>query len=78
MDRRKKIKPKYQEGDLVRTADLNKTFLKSDTTEWSHKLYKILELNNGTIASYKTDNLPERYNEALLEKTELTMKKIKM
>ena len=74
LDKRKKIKPKYEIDDLVRTADLKKTFSKSDTTNWSYKLYKITEIVNDTIPSYKIDNLPERYNEALLKKTELTLK----
>ena len=74
LDKRKKIKPKFQVNDLVRTANLRKTFSKSDTTNWSHKLFKITELINNTIASYRLDNLPERYNESLLKKTELTMK----
>ena len=73
LDKRKKIKPKYQINDLVRTADLKKTFSKGDTTNWSYKLYKITEIINDTIPSYKIDNLKERYNEALLKKTELTM-----
>ena len=30
-------------------------------------MYKITEINNDTIPSYKIDNLPERYNEALLK-----------
>ena len=50
-----------------------KTFSKGDTTNWSYKLYKITELIIDTIPSYRLDNLPERYNEALLKKTELTM-----
>ena len=62
IDKRNKIKPKYKIGDLVRTADLKKTFSKSDTTNWSYKLYKITEIINGTIPSYHIDNLPERYN----------------
>ena len=75
LDKRNKIKPKFQINDLVRTADLrDKRFLKSVTTNWSYKLYKITEIFNDTIPSYKIDNLPERYNEALLKKTELTMK----
>ena len=73
LDKRKKIKPKYEIGDLVRTADLKKTFSKADTTNWSNKLYKITEIVNDTIASYRLDNLKERYNEALLKKTELAM-----
>ena len=42
--KRKKIKPKYEIGDSVRTADLRKTFSKGDTTNWSYKLYKITEI----------------------------------
>ena len=38
LDKRKKIKAKYEIGDLVRTADIRKTFSKSDTTNWSYKL----------------------------------------
>ena len=74
LDKRKKITPKYQKNDLVRTADLKKTFSKSDTTNWSYNLYKITEKINDTIPSYHIDKLPERYNEALLKKTELTLK----
>ena len=77
LDKRNKIKPKYQINDLVRTADLKRTFSKGDTTNWSYKLYKITGTVNDTIPSYKIDNLPERYNESLLKKTELSMKKNK-
>ena len=68
------MKPKFQLNELVRVADLKKTFSKGDTTNWSYKLYKITELIIDTIPSYRLDNLPERYNESLLKKTELTMK----
>ena len=74
LDKRKKVKPKFQINDLVRTADLKRTFSKGDTTNWSYKLYKITEIVNDTIPSYKINNLPERYNEALLKKTNLTLK----
>ena len=74
LDKRKKVKPKLGIGDLVRTADLKKTFSKGDTTNWSYKLYKITEIINDRIPSYKIDNLSERYNESLLKKTNLTMK----
>ena len=74
LDKRKKVKPKFQINDLVRTADLKKTFSKRDTTNWSYKLYKITEIVNDTIPSYKIDNLKERYNESLLKKTALTLK----
>ena len=73
LDKRNKIKPKFQINDLVRTADLKKTFSKGDTTNWSYKLYEITEIVNDTIPSYHIDSLTERYNEALLKKTKLTM-----
>ena len=57
---KKEIKQKFQENDLVRTTDLKKTFSKGDTTNWSYKLYKITEIINDTIPSYKIDNLKER------------------
>ena len=74
LDKRKKVKLKYQINDLNRVADLKKTFSKGDTTNWSNKLYKITEVINDTIPSYKINNLPERYNESLLKKTELSLK----
>ena len=77
LDKRKKIKPKYQLNVLVRVADLRNTFSKEDTTNWSYKLYKITEIINDTIPSYKINTLPERYNQSLLKKTELTMKENK-
>ena len=77
LDKRKKVTPKFQINDLVRTADLKKTFSKGDTTNWSYKLYKITEFINDTIPSYKIYNLRERYNESLLKKTELTLKQNK-
>ena len=77
LDKRKKVTPKFQLNDLVRTADLKKTFSKGDTTNWSYKIYKITEIIKDTIPSYRIDNLKERYNEALLRKTELTIKENK-
>ena len=74
LDKRNKIKPKFQLNDFVGVADLKKTFSKGDTTNWSYKLYKITEIINDTIPSYRLDNLKERYNESLLKRTDLTMK----
>ena len=74
LDKRKKVTPKFQVNDLIRVADLKKTFSKGDTTNWSYKMYKITEIINDTIPSYKIENLEERYNEAFLKKTELTLK----
>ena len=68
------MKPKFQKNDLVRVADLKKMFSKSDTTNWSYKLYKISEIINDTIPIFRLAKLPERYNDTLLKKTELTMK----
>ena len=59
LDERKKLKPKFQVNDLVRTAVLRRTFSKGDTTNWSHKLYKITEIVNDTIPSYKIDQHPK-------------------
>ena len=44
---------------------------------WSYKLYKITEIKKDQIPSYHIDNLPERYNEALLKKRNVTMKEKK-
>ena len=74
LDKRKKIKPKYEIGDLVGTAALKETFSKGDTTNWCYKLYKNTPIINDTLSGYKIDILPERYIETLLKKTELTMK----
>ena len=77
MDKREKVETRFQLNNLVRTADLKKTFSEGDTTNWFYKLHKITEIFNGTIANYRLDNLPERENEALLKKTKLTKKEKK-
>ena len=46
LDKRKKIKQKFQVNDLVRSADLKKTFSKGDTTSWSYRLYENTETIN--------------------------------
>ena len=51
IDKRNKIKPKFQINNLFITADLMKTFSKGDTTNWSYKLYKFTEIINDTIPS---------------------------
>ena len=77
LDKRKKVTPKFQINDLVRTADLKRTLSKGDTTNWSYKLYKFTEYINDKIPTYHIDNLPERYNESLLKRTELSLKQNK-
>ena len=78
LDKRKKLKPKFPVKDLVGSAGLKRTFSKGDTTNWSHKIYKITEKIIDLIPSYKIDNLKERYNELLLKKNDLTMKENKV
>ena len=56
LDKRMKVNPKFQVNDLIRTTDLKKTLSKEDTTNWSYKLYKITEIINDTIPSYRIDN----------------------
>ena len=55
------MKSKFQVDNLVRRADLMKTFSKGITTKWSYKLYKITEYIVDILSSYRIDNLPERY-----------------
>ena len=68
-----KRQPKYKLNDLVRTADKRNIFSKFDTTNWSYNLYKITEVIDDTIPSYRINNYPERYNEALLQKSRLSL-----
>ena len=72
-DNRKIQKPKYNLGDLVRTADIKRVFSKGDSTNYSYKLYTITEYIHDTIPSYRIDYLPERYNEKLLLPTKLSL-----
>ena len=77
LNKQKKIKPKLQVNDLLRTAVLKKSFSKGETSNWSYKLFKITEIIIGTTPIHRFDILPERYNKALLKKTELTLKENK-
>ena len=72
-DKRKKKQPKYSIGNLVRTANKRNIFSKFDSTNWSYHLYKITEIINDTIPSYRLENYSERYNEALLQKSKLSL-----
>ena len=68
LDKWKKIKPKFQVNDLLRTTDLKRTFSKGDTTDWSYKWYKTTEIIIDTIPNYLIEKLIERFIEALLKK----------
>ena len=65
-DDRVKRQPKFKLGHIVRTDDIRKVFSKGDSTNYSYKLYTITEVIHDTIPSYRSDYLPERYNENLL------------
>ena len=49
LDKPEKIEPKFQVNDLVRVADLKKTFSEGDKTNWSSIVYKISDNENDTI-----------------------------
>ena len=69
----KRKKRKYKLNDLVRTADKRNIFSKFDSTNWSYNSYKITEIIDDTIPSCRINNLKERYNEALLQKSKLSL-----
>ena len=71
-DRRVKQPPKFELGQLVRTADIKRVFMKGDSTNWSYKVYTITEIIHDTVPSYRIDCLPERYNENLILLTKLS------
>ena len=54
-DKRKKLNPKFNRGDLVRTSDIRKVFSKGDSTNYSCKLYTITEVIHDNIPSYRID-----------------------
>ena len=72
-DDREKQRPKYKLGQLVRTANIKQVFSKSDSTNYSYKLYTITEVIHDTIPSYRNKYLPERYNENLLLPTKRSL-----
>ena len=72
-DRRDRQQPKFKLGQLVRTADIKRVFSKSDSTNWSYKLYTITEVLHNIIPSYRINFLPERYNENFLLPTKLSL-----
>ena len=69
------MKPKYKSRSLVRTTD-NKKISIGYTTIWSYTLYTIAQIIKDTIPSYPIIFLPERCNEIMLSKTDLTMDEI--
>ena len=70
---RVKRQPKFKLGQLVRTADIKRVFSKGGSTNWSYKLYTIMQVMHDTIPSYRINYLTERYNENLLLPTKLNL-----
>ena len=66
-------KPNFQLGQLVRTADIKRVFIKGDSTNCSYRLYTKTEIIHDTIPSYRIDYLPERYIEYVLLPTKLSL-----
>ena len=71
--KRKMFNPKYKPGQLVRTADIKRVFIKSDSTSYSYKIYTITEIIHDTFPSYRVNSWPERYNKNLLLPTKLSL-----
>ena len=46
-------------------------------TNWLYELYEVTEIIQDTIPSYRIDNLPEKYQEALMKTTKLSTKEKK-
>ena len=65
-DQRLKQPPKFELGQLVRTADIKQVFSKGDSTNYSYKLNTITEVIHDTIPSCRLNYLQERYIQNLL------------
>ena len=72
-DNREIQKPKFQVGQLVRSADIKRVFSKGYSTNWGYILHGITEVIHNTLPSYRIDYLPERFNQNLLLPTKLNL-----
>ena len=74
LDKRKNRKPQFQFGDLIRTADMKKTFFRNKMQQTSQIIYtQQLKQFKIKIHHKKNNFLPERYKENLLRSTNLTV-----
>ena len=69
----KKLKRKFNLGQLVRTAEIKKLFWKGDSTNYSYERYTINEVIHDNIPSYRINYSPERFNENFILPTKLTL-----
>ena len=74
-DKKKKLKPQFEKNDLVRTAEKKNCFSKGDTEKC--ELHTSPEIITDLLSIFHTEKLPERKNEALLKKSEPTVRKWK-
>ena len=65
----KRIRPKCKLGFFL-DCKREKKFSDGDTTNWSYKIKTTKESIFDTIPSLRIENLPERYFETLLKKSE--------
>ena len=72
-DDKQEQRPKFQLGQVVRTADIQKVFSKGDSTKWFFTLYTLTKVIQDTIPSHRINYLPERYDENLLLPTKLIL-----
>ena len=63
-------------GFLVTTADKKKILSECDRRKWFYKLYIVTVVINDTIPTYPIRKVPEKYKEALLNNSDLTMNEI--
>ena len=66
---------KFKVCDLLRTADLMKTFPKGDTTKWFSELYTETEVAKDTLPTYHKNRLFESFFETSLSQTTLKLEK---
>ena len=52
-EKKKRIKPKFEIHDFVKTADLKRTVAHRDTNNWVYNLKTFTEVYNDTIPSYR-------------------------
>ena len=72
-DKKDRITSSLVTGDLVRIADKRKVSSRGDLTNCSCRVYTLSDIIDDTLPAYHINNLLERYNEALLKKTTLTL-----
>ena len=58
-DNREIQKPKFNLGQLVRTADIKRVFSKGDSTNWSSKIHTKTEKIHDTIPSFRINYFPQ-------------------